>query len=381
MVADRQHDSMRRGSYLDDRGPKGFNTLLVSLIEHLFSSGSAANLAGDEPFTTPATSARRTRPISPTPSGSWTAPSAASGRILAPAYLGYPRSRITRALRHPEGWYDESSPPAPMAAGVRASTWADASAASRTSSGASVATGTRTRRRRRSSRSPRGLRAPASTTCSPPTCCRRLAGRGFAGSTGSTSTSRTPTDRPSNSSIEDWRRDPAWPFFLIESTYEGEHNASDLQIRRQAYWSVLCGGNGHIMGNKPIWLFGTGWQSSCAARARSRWPAGAHSSARCRGRAGPRPRPRDRGRRAGRGARPRSRDRGGDARSAAGRRLPALSPSGDDRYGGTWRAAGDCQLVRAGHGRSCRRGDARRRRTVELAPPFSDDAVLTMRAK
>src|SRR6185295_7210509 len=53
--------------------------------------------------------------------------------------------------------------------------------------------------------------------------------------------------------LEDWQRRPVMPFLLIESTYESEHNASAQQIRRQAYWSVLCGGNGHCMGNHPIW--------------------------------------------------------------------------------------------------------------------------------
>jgi hypothetical protein len=74
--------------------------------------------------------------------------------------------------------------------------------------------------------------------------------------------------------LKDWRRSPAWPFFLIESTYEAEHNASHQQIRRQAYWSVLCGGNGHCMGNSPIWLFHTGWQDALdlpASVAMARW--------------------------------------------------------------------------------------------------------------
>jgi hypothetical protein len=61
---------------------------------------------------------------------------------------------------------------------------------------------------------------------------------------------------------EDYNRKPAMAFFLIESTYEGEHNASEVQIRRQAYWTVLCGGFGHVMGNRPIWLFDPGWQQA-----------------------------------------------------------------------------------------------------------------------
>jgi Protein of unknown function (DUF4038)/Putative collagen-binding domain of a collagenase len=58
--------------------------------------------------------------------------------------------------------------------------------------------------------------------------------------------------------LEDYNRKPAMPFILIESTYEGEYNASEVQIRRQAYWSVLCGGFGHVMGNRPIWAFNYG---------------------------------------------------------------------------------------------------------------------------
>ena len=94
--------------------------------------------------------------------------------------------------------------------------------------------------------------------------------------TGSISTRPTPTRSSIASSRQDWQRDPAWPFFLIESTYEGEHNASELQIRRQAYWSVLCGGNGHCMGNKPIWLFGDGWEDALdlpGSVAMARWGA------------------------------------------------------------------------------------------------------------
>jgi hypothetical protein len=55
--------------------------------------------------------------------------------------------------------------------------------------------------------------------------------------------------------LADYNRKPVWPFFLIETSYEGEHNASEVQLRRQAYWSVLCGGFGHVFGNNPIWHF------------------------------------------------------------------------------------------------------------------------------
>lgn len=62
--------------------------------------------------------------------------------------------------------------------------------------------------------------------------------------------------------LRDYTRQPAMPFVLIESTYEGEHNASEVQIRRQAYWAILLGATGQFMGNRPMWLFDPGWQSA-----------------------------------------------------------------------------------------------------------------------
>lgn len=48
----------------------------------------------------------------------------------------------------------------------------------------------------------------------------------------------------------------AKPFFLIETFYENEHASTPLSLRRQAYWTVLSGGiGGHIFGNCPIWHF------------------------------------------------------------------------------------------------------------------------------
>lgn len=54
---------------------------------------------------------------------------------------------------------------------------------------------------------------------------------------------------------QDYARTPTRPFVLIESIYENEHNAPPEQIRRQAYWSLLCGACGQFFGNNPIWHF------------------------------------------------------------------------------------------------------------------------------
>ena len=45
------------------------------------------------------------------------------------------------------------------------------------------------------------------------------------------------------------------PFFLIESAYENEHRAGELRIRSQAYHSLLSGAAGQVYGNNPIWHF------------------------------------------------------------------------------------------------------------------------------
>jgi hypothetical protein len=63
----------------------------------------------------------------------------------------------------------------------------------------------------------------------------------------------------------DYNRKPVMPFILMETTYEGEHNASAVQIRRQAYWATLCGACGQFLGNRPTWLFDPGWQSAIDA--------------------------------------------------------------------------------------------------------------------
>jgi hypothetical protein len=46
------------------------------------------------------------------------------------------------------------------------------------------------------------------------------------------------------------------PVFLIESVYENEHGADPRRVRLQAYQAILCGASGQIFGNNPIWHFG-----------------------------------------------------------------------------------------------------------------------------
>jgi len=262
--------------YLDERRALGFNTIMVSVIEYLFSADPPRNLAGDEPFLTP---------------GDFTTPNPAymdhAERVLeliaergflvllAPAYLGYPNPHYPGFGNRSEGWYAEV-----VANGVEGNRrWGEylggrfghfdnimwMMGGDRNPDRAlepltALAHGLRST----------GIRTPFTAHVHPEDSPVDQ----FPGADWLDVNPTYTYGIVHKSLIEDWNREPVWPFFLIESTYEGEHDASELQVRRQAWWSVLCGGNGHLIGNKPMWLFGAGWQDqlrSPASLAMARW--------------------------------------------------------------------------------------------------------------
>ena len=55
--------------------------------------------------------------------------------------------------------------------------------------------------------------------------------------------------------LEQYARPDAMPFFLIESAYENEHDATEQRLRMQAYQAVFSGASGQVFGNNPIWHF------------------------------------------------------------------------------------------------------------------------------
>ena len=242
--------------YLQDRRQKGFNTLMVNLIEHKFCKHPPKNAAGDDPFTTP---------------GDFTTPNEkyfafADGVIkkageyglqvlLAPIYLGYKGTD--------EGFYEEALANGPEKCleygrylGERYRNFdniiwlmgGDRNPEKALEDVDMVALGIRESDKRHLFAA---HGAPESTPVE-----EFAAGRWL--DFNSTYTYGIVHQRL----LADYNRTPTLPFFLIESTYEGEHNSSEVQIRRQAYWAVLCGGIGHIMGNRPIWLFDPGWEAA-----------------------------------------------------------------------------------------------------------------------
>ena len=264
--------------YLDERRALGFNTVMINLIEHLFASDPPRNLAGDEPFERPG-DLRTPNEAYFTHAERVLDAAAARGFlvILAPTYLGYPSPQYPGYGGRAEGWYDEI-----VAAGVDGCrVWGeylgrrfgrfdnliwciggDCNPGEARSCLDAVANALR-------DAGCRGLfTAHVLPECSPVDV--------YPGADWLDLNLTYTYGIVHRALLADWRRSPIWPYLLVESTYEGEHDSSELQIRRQAWWSVLCGGDGHVMGNKPMWMFGAGWEHelrSPGALALSRWGA------------------------------------------------------------------------------------------------------------
>jgi hypothetical protein len=219
--------------YLANRAAKGFNSIIVNLIEHKFNGPT--NRFGEDPFTTPGDFT--------TPNeeyfafADWCVERAAEHGIqilLAPIYLG-------SIGGNDEGWYDETIALSPAKCREWGCYVGNRNPGAALDHVEAVAKGIKEYDDRhlftahvRSEHSPvieyaQGGWVDLDCTYSYGIVHRRL--------------------------LADYRREPVRPLFLIESTYEGEHNASAVQVRRQAYWAILCGGCGHFFGNLPVWGF------------------------------------------------------------------------------------------------------------------------------
>jgi Protein of unknown function (DUF4038)/Putative collagen-binding domain of a collagenase len=241
--------------YLQNRHAKGFNAVLVNLIEHKFAKSAPKNLYGEAPF--PKMSDWSVQNEKYFEHADWVIRKAAENGIvvlLAPVYLGYPGTD--------EGFIDEVTANGPekllqygQFLGQRYKDFdniiwvmgGDRDPGPARENVDMVAFGIRQYDKRHlfsahchsDSAPPEQYPGPwleINTTYAYQIVHLRL--------------------------LEDYNRTPVMPFFLIESIYEGEHNSSEVQIRRQAYWTILNGGFGHVMGNRPIWLFDPGWNAA-----------------------------------------------------------------------------------------------------------------------
>jgi Protein of unknown function (DUF4038)/Putative collagen-binding domain of a collagenase len=60
-------------------------------------------------------------------------------------------------------------------------------------------------------------------------------------------------------------RSPVLPAYVIEAYYEGEHSMTRDGLRQENYYAVLECIGGYVFGNAPLWLFDVGWQTAMDA--------------------------------------------------------------------------------------------------------------------
>ena len=242
-LADAEH-------YLENRRQKGFNVVLVNLLEHAFATNASANIFGESPFSgTPFI----------TPNAAYFAHAdavitAAAQRgivvLLAPLYLGYGCGS--------QGWCAEVK-----AASVTAMrTWGqyvgnryknfdnivwliggDTDPTPVLDKVSAFVTGLREFDTRHLITAHNWRGSFAITPW--PSASWLTVNNVYASGPTIYQNSKTA-----------YNRSPVLPFFLLEGIYENEHSSTPQGLRAENYWLRLSGGLGGNFGNCPIWHFG-----------------------------------------------------------------------------------------------------------------------------
>jgi Protein of unknown function (DUF4038)/Putative collagen-binding domain of a collagenase len=253
--------------YLDDRRARGFNAILVNLIEHAFATDAPANIYGEPPFLEPGDYS--------TPNeayfghADWVLRQAAERGILVlltPSYLGWGGGS--------SGWYDAMAENGTAALrrygqylGRRYRNftnilWVDGGDYDPPRKGLVRAIANGIRRY--------DSRALHTAHTAPETVAIE-----YWGSERWLQVNNVYTYGPVyGPALEQYRRPERMPFFLLESAYENEHGVTERSLRTQAYHAVLSGAAGQVFGNNPIWHFDAGglypapvtWQQALDSR-------------------------------------------------------------------------------------------------------------------
>lgn len=261
-----QPDTAGAMQYLADRHRRGVQAVLVNLIEHQYADHAPANAAGAPPFTTAGDFSR--------PNEAYfahadqvidLAASQGMAVLLVPSYLGFNGGS--------EGWFQEMS--ALSAAKCR---------------GYGDFVGQRYATRHNIIWVWGGDYTPP-TGSAGETCMKSIRDGILAAEPGVLATAHwqpesTSRDEPAfvNSislvGVYTYMLDlqrcltaravtPRKPAFLIETCYENETIRScpntPADIRRRQWWAFLGCGAGEIVGNNPIWKFGSGWPQQLAS--------------------------------------------------------------------------------------------------------------------
>lgn len=245
--------------YLDDRRLKGINTILVMLIaKHVLISNSPRNAYGTEPFLTPGDFA--------TPNESyfahadWVINRAAQKGflvLLAPSYTGYGGDGS-------EGWYPQMQANGVSKLrtygqyvgnryqGFNNVLWVQGGDFNPPEAGKDLIRAVAN-----------GIRDVETRSLHTFHGARNMAAMEYWGTTEpwlSVNDVYTNENTVVAEADGEYARSTT-PFFLIEARYENE-GAGEALVRTQAFQAVLGGGFGHVMGNRPIWGFMSGWQSA-----------------------------------------------------------------------------------------------------------------------
>ena len=251
-------------TYLDDRRRRGFNTLIVNLIEHRYAQNAPRNRRGDAPFRTPGELSQ--------PNDAYfdfAASVLAKARergflvLLVPAYLGY--GCPPKAAPENEGWSAEMG---------------------RSSREACLAYGRYVGRRFGRMDNLVWVAGGDCLPQGPLETCSLAVHQGIRESgserlwTGHWSPNTLSIDEPAFAPAMQldavyqyrtpypacrraWAREPPLPAFLVESGYENEKvQDSSPPSRKYLFWASLACTAGVVSGNRPIWLFDKGWPAA-----------------------------------------------------------------------------------------------------------------------
>jgi hypothetical protein len=233
--------------YLADRRERGFNTLLVSLIEHEFASNAPANIYGDPPFESDGDFSRPNEAyFDHAESVLRRAEEEGFLVLLTPAYIGYRDSG--------EGWYGEMEAAGPEVleeygryvaerfAEFDNIVWVQGGDDNPPDPALVDAIA-------------EGIEAVDPDALQTIHGNRDTAGFDVVGDRPWLDLNNIYTYKDVYPVAIDQFSADRVPYFLIEAIYENEHDATPELIRAQAYHALLAGAMGQVFGNNPIWHF------------------------------------------------------------------------------------------------------------------------------
>ncbi|MFY0610015.1 MAG: DUF4038 domain-containing protein [Hyphomicrobiaceae bacterium] len=234
--------------YLDDRQARGFNALLVNLIESTFARKAPANIYGDRPFLEPGDFGRPNEAYFA--HAHWVLKKARDRGflvLLAPAYLGYQGGS--------QGWYQMLL--RNNHAKLRQYGRYVARRFNRLGNIVWVQGGDYNPPDRSRTRAVvAGIRDAAANTFHTVHNAPETAAAKYWPNEPWLHLNNIYTYGPTcQKALTEYARPGPMPFILIEGTYENEHRANEAWLRAQAYGALLCGAAGQFFGNNPIWHF------------------------------------------------------------------------------------------------------------------------------